>query len=245
MKGSEGKEENMANQYTIVLVEDENNIASFMTTILTANQYDVLRARDGAEALMMITSYGPDLIILDLGLPDMDGMKIIRSVREWSQSPIIVVSARSGQLDKVRALDLGADDYVTKPFGTSELLARVRTALRHIRNREASETGMPSGQFRSGELTVDYDKRHVFVEKRDAHLTQTEYNIVALLAKHAGKVLTYDYIIKNIWGPNNGDDNQILRVNMANIRRKLEQNPGEPKFIFTEMGVGYRMVDGD
>ena len=235
----------MGNKYTVLLVEDENNIASFMTTILTANQYEVLRAKNGAEALMMITSYCPDLIIMDLGLPDMDGVKIIKSVRQWSPVPVIVVSARSSQTDKVKALDLGADDYVTKPFGTSELLARVRTALRHARAGDAAPGGHLSGRFTSGKLVIDYDKRHVFVEEKDIHLTQTEYNIVALLARHAGKVLTYDYIIKNIWGPNNGDDNQILRVNMANIRRKMEQNPGKPKFIFTEMGVGYRMIEGE
>ena len=233
----------MSNKYSVLIVEDENNISSFMTTILTANNYSVIRAKNGAEAYMMITSYCPDIIILDLGLPDIDGVKIIKSVREWSLVPIIVVSARTHERDKVNALDLGADDYVTKPFGTSELLARVRTALRHVRNRDADENNVQSGTYFVGELCVDYDKRHVYIDGKDAHLTQNEFKIVALLAKYVGRVLTYDYIIKNIWGPNVKCDNQILRVNMANIRRKIEKNPAEPQFIVTEMGVGYRMIE--
>lgn len=235
----------MSNKFTVLIVEDENNIASFMTTILTANNFNVIKAKDGAEAFMMITSYCPDIILLDLGLPDMDGQRIIKSVREWSLVPIIVVSARSHERDKVSALDLGADDYVTKPFGTSELLARVRTALRHIKNRDASGSAIQTETFKSGSLTIDYDKRHSYIDGEDVHLTQTEYNIVALLSKYAGRVLTYDYLIKAIWGPNVDNDNQILRVNMANIRRKIEKNPAEPQYIFTEMGVGYRMVEDD
>jgi two-component system KDP operon response regulator KdpE len=233
----------MSNKYTVLIVEDENNISSFLTTILTANNYNVIRAKDGAEAYMMITSYCPDIILLDLGLPDMDGMKIINSVREWSLVPIIVVSARTHERDKVAALDAGADDYVTKPFGTGELLARVRTALRHVRNRNAEENNIQSGTYVVGDLCVDYDKRHVYIDGVDTRLTQNEFKIVALLAKYVGRVLTYDYIIKNIWGPNVKCDNQILRVNMANIRRKIEKNPAEPKYIVTEMGVGYRMVE--
>jgi two-component system KDP operon response regulator KdpE len=233
----------MSNKYTVLIVEDENNISSFLTTILTANNYNVIRAKDGAEAYMMITSYCPDIILLDLGLPDMDGMKIIKSVREWSLVPIIVVSARTHERDKIAALDAGADDYVTKPFGTGELLARVRTALRHVRNRNADENNIHSGTYVVGDLCVDYDKRHIYIDGVDAHLTQNEFKIVALLAKYVGRVLTYDYIIKNIWGPNVKCDNQILRVNMANIRRKIEKNPAEPKYIVTEMGVGYRMVE--
>ena len=193
---------------------------------------------------MMVASHCPDIIFLDLGLPDMDGQEVIKAIREWSQIPIIVISARSHEKDKVTALDLGADDYVTKPFGTSELLARVRTALRHTQNA-GSDNSMQSGLFKAGALTVDYNKRHVYVDGNDVHLTQNEYKIVALLSKFAGRVLTYDYLIKNIWGPNVSCNNQILRVNMANIRRKIEKNPAEPNYIFTEMGVGYRMVEGD
>ncbi len=235
----------MINKYNILIIEDESSIINFISTILSANNYNVCKAVNGAQALMMITSYCPDLIILDLGLPDMDGMKIIKSVREWSQVPIIVVSARTHERDKVEALDIGADDYVTKPFGTSELLARVRTAIRHQNSVQSTSGSAPSGLFAAGSLTVDYDKRHVLIDGNDIHLTQTEYNIVSLLSQYAGKVLTYDFIIKKLWGPNSNGDNQILRVNMANIRRKIEKNPASPEYIFTEMGVGYRMVECD
>lgn len=231
----------MANQHTILLIEDEANIAAFMTAVLRANQYSVLQASTGKEGLMMATSHCPDLMILDLGLPDMDGLRIIESVRSWSAMPIVVVSARTQEEDKVRALDLGADDYITKPFGTSELLARVRTALRHSQNRTAHAA--QSGIFTAGGLRIDYDKRRVSVDGEAVHLTQTEYNIVALLSAYAGRVLTYDFLMKEIWGPCLTGSNQILRVNMANIRRKLEKNPAEPMYIFTETGVGYRMAD--
>lgn len=229
----------------ILIIEDEPNIASFMSAILSANDCAVLRAADGTEGLMMASSHCPDVILLDLGLPDMDGKDIIRNIRQWSQMPIIVVSARAQEQDKVEALDMGADDYVTKPFGTSELLARVRTALRHARSSGLQGPLGQTGKFTAGPLVVDFDKRHVYVDGRDAHLTQNEFRIVALLANHAGRVLTYDMLLKAVWGPNGSNDNQILRVNMANIRRKIEENPGKPQFIFTEMGVGYRMVEGD
>lgn len=235
----------MYKKHNILVIEDEGNIRSFMTTILKANNYNVMLAKNGAEANMYITSYCPDVIILDLGLPDMDGLNIIKQVRKWSQMPIIVVSARSRERDKVEALDLGADDYITKPFGTSELLARVRTAIRHLRNDSANQQSVQSGKFTVQELTVDYDKRRVLLGGKDMHLTHTEYKLLALLSKHAGKVLTYEYIIKQIWGPNADSDNQILRVNMANIRRKIENNPAEPKYVFTEIGVGYRMLDNE
>ncbi|MBR3994646.1 MAG: response regulator transcription factor [Clostridia bacterium] len=231
-------------RYSVLVVEDEKNIASFIKTVFEANNFNVLTAHDGKEALMLAVSHCPDIIILDLGLPDMDGMNIIKSVREWSAVPIVVVSARGDENDKILALDAGADDYVTKPFGTGELLARVRTALRHARN---AALGLVSndGKFVSGELTVDFDKRHVYISGNDIHLTQNEYKIVSLLARYAGKVLTYDNIMKQIWGPNFQSDNQILRVNMANIRRKMEENPAEPKYIFTELGVGYRMLEDE
>ena len=229
----------------ILIIEDEPNIASFMSTILSANVYTVLRSVSGADGLMMASSHCPDVILLDLGLPDMDGKEIIRNIRQWSQMPIIVVSARTREYDKVEALDMGADDYVTKPFGTSELLARVRTALRHARSSSLEGAMAQTGKFTAGPLVVDFDKHHVYVDGRDAKLTQNEFRIVALLAKHAGRVLTYDMLLKAVWGPNGSSDNQILRVNMANIRRKIEENPGKPQFIFTEIGVGYRMVEGD
>ncbi len=229
----------------ILIIEDEQIIRNFMQAILSAKGYDVLLARSGAMADTMIASHCPDLIILDLGLPDTDGMNILMKVREWSKVPVIVVSARSHESDKVAALDAGADDYLTKPFGTEELLARIRTAIRHTRTPAGSNMVANSGVFRAGKLTIDYGKRRVFLDGRDVGLTQNEYKLVALLGLHAGKVLTYDYLIRELWGPSARSDNQILRVNMANIRRKIEQNPAQPAYIFTEVGVGYRMIEAD
>lgn len=229
----------------ILIVEDDKSIRNFIRAILEANNYDVIIANTGAEAYSLITSQCPDLVILDLGLPDMDGVKILKQVREWSGMPIIVVSARTHEKDKVEALDLGADDYITKPFGTSELLARIRTAIRHSRSAYLSPDGRPSGIFKAGGLVIDYDKHRVYVDGNDANLTQNEFRLVGLLGKYAGKVLTYDFLIKEIWGPNMENNNRILRVNMANIRRKLEKNPAQPRYIFTEVGVGYRMLDPD
>lgn len=235
----------MSNKYLIVIVEDEYNISSFVSAVLQANGFDTMVARNGAEAIILITSHCPDLVLLDLGLPDMDGQGIIENVRGWSNVPIIVVSARTRERDKVMALESGADDYITKPFGTSELLARIRTALRHVQLREGEQAQRQTGVFHTGDLEVDYDKRRVYVNGEDAHLTQNEYKIVALLSKYSGRVLTYDSIIKHIWGPNAKQGNQILRVNMANIRCKIEPSTAEPRYIMTEMGVGYRMAEGE
>lgn len=229
----------------VLIVEDDKSIRNFIRAILEANHYDVIIANTGTEAYSLITSQCPDLVILDLGLPDIDGVKILKKVREWSGMPIIVVSARTHEKDKVEALDLGADDYITKPFGTSELLARIRTAIRHSRTAYLAPDGGLSGSFTAGGLVIDYDKHRVYVDGNDANLTQNEYRLVSLLGKYAGKVLTYDFLIKEIWGPNMENNNRILRVNMANIRRKLEKNPAQPKYIFTEIGVGYRMLDPD
>ena len=235
----------MSNKYLVVIVEDEYNISSFVSAVLQANGFDTMVARNGAEAIILITSHCPDLVLLDLGLPDMDGQGIIENVRGWSNVPIIVVSARTMERDKVMALESGADDYITKPFGTSELLARIRTALRHVQLMEGEQAQRQTGVFHTGDLEVDYDKRRVYVNGEDAHLTQNEYKIVALLSKYSGRVLTYDSIIKHIWGPNAKQGNQILRVNMANIRRKIEPSTAEPRYIMTEMGVGYRMAEGE
>jgi len=229
----------------VLIIEDEQSIRNFMSTILTANGFDTLTAVSGAEARSMISSHCPDLILLDLGLPDLDGMEILREVRSWSNLPVIVVSARTHEHDKVAALDMGADDYVEKPFGTSELLARIRAAIRHTRTALDNGSIAQSGKLSVGGLTIDYDKHHVLVDGADVHLTLNEFKIVALLGKYAGKVLTYDYLIREIWGPKAKADNQILRVNMANIRRKIEKNPAAPEYIFTEIGVGYRMLDAD
>ena len=231
----------MLNKIKIMIIEDEDAISNFIATTLKANTYAPLVAKTASEALSMIPSHCPDLILLDLGLPDMDGIEILKKIREWSSTPVIVVSARGEESDKVEALDLGADDYIAKPFGTSELLARIRTALRHILKNSSNVTA--SDVFRTKGLMIDFDKRLVSVDGKDIHLTQIEFKIVSLLAKSAGRVLTYDFIITELWGPYAVKDNQILRVNMANIRRKLEKNPASPEYIFTEVGVGYRMVD--
>ena len=228
----------------ILLVEDEKNICDFISTSLSAQDYRISTAHTGKEALPIITSQCPDLILLDLGLPDMDGMEIIRQVRTWSSVPIIVLSARTQEQEKVRALDLGADDYLTKPIGTSELLARIRTALRHS-NRLNTDSPLYKRPFHAKGLTIDFEKHLVSVDGKDVHLTQIEFKIISLLAQNSGRVMTYDTIISNIWGPYADDDNSILRVNMAHIRRKLEQNPAEPQYVFTEIGIGYRMIEDE
>lgn len=229
----------------VLVVEDEKSISRFISAILDNNGYEPVQARTGTEALSMISSHCPDLVILDLGLPDMDGLEILKSLRSWSNLPVVVVSARDHEQDKVSALDLGADDYLTKPFGTGELLARVRAAIRHTRTTSANDGVAREGAYTVGRLTIDYNKHQVLVDGENAKLTLSEFRIVALLGKYAGKVLTYDFIIKELWGPRAGDDNQILRVNMANIRRKVERNPAEPEYFFTEVGVGYRLAEGE
>lgn len=234
----------MTPKLSILLVEDEKNICDFISTSLSAQDYRISTAHTGKEALPIITSQCPDLILLDLGLPDMDGMEIIRQVRTWSSVPIIVLSARTQEQEKVRALDLGADDYLTKPIGTSELLARIRTALRHS-NRLNTDSPLYKRPFHAKGLTIDFEKHLVSVDGKDVHLTQIEFKIISLLAQNSGRVMTYDTIISNIWGPYADDDNSILRVNMAHIRRKLEQNPAEPQYVFTEIGIGYRMIEDE
>ena len=233
----------MSNKLKILVVEDEEAISNFIATTLKANDYNVIMARTGKEALSMIPSHCPDVILLDLGLPDIDGIDILQQIREWSNIPVIVVSARTEEADKVKALDMGADDYIAKPFGTSELLARIRTALRHYQYASDLKGSAAIPIYHYDGLTIDFEKRLVTLNGQTIHLTQIEYKLVTLLAQNSGKVLTYDYIISHIWGPYADNNNQILRVNMAHIRRKLEVNPAEPKYIFTEIGVGYRMQE--
>ena len=227
----------------ILVVEDEKSIAHFISTVLANNGYEAMQARSGSEAISMISSHCPDLIILDLGLPDMDGLDILRQLRSWSSLPVVVVSARAHEKDKVTALDLGADDYLTKPFGTDELLARVRTAIRHTRTASGNDEIAQKGTYTVRELTIDYNKHQVLKNGQNVRLTLSEFRIVALLGKYAGKVLTYDFIIRELWGPRASGDNQTLRVNMANICRKIEKNPAEPEYLFTEVGVGYRLAE--
>jgi len=232
----------MVTKDRILIVDDEINICHFLTAVLTANGYDTMIAQTGKDACSMIASNPFDLVLLDLGLPDTDGTNVIESIRSWSELPIIVISARMQESDKVQALDMGADDYITKPFGSSEFLARVRTAIRHYRAKDDKKSVF-TGRLNISDLTIDFEKHQVLVAGENAHLTQIEFRIVALLGQNAGKVLTYDHMLREIWGPEMTGDNQILRVNMANIRRKIENNPADPKYIFTEIGIGYRLLD--
>ncbi len=229
------------NRYKILLVEDESNIRNLVETMLETSGYQVIVAESCSAAKTLYTSYLPDLIVLDLGLPDMDGMAFLNFVRQNDPTPIIVLSARSTEKDKVTALDMGANDYVTKPFSSAELLARIRSALRS--NRFSSIEGrLPGGRFILRDLEIDYDARQVFIRREEVKLTQTEYNIVALLSENCGKMMTYAAIIKAIWGafPQDGSIKK-LQVNMANIRKKLGSQPGEINYIINELGVGYRM----
>ena len=229
------------NKYKILIVEDDRNILSMIQTVLDANGYQVLTAQRCQQGILMLSSHVPDLVVLDLGLPDMDGEEFIRTARQSSMIPIIVLSARSEEQDKVSALDLGANDYITTPFGTAELLARVRASLRI--NRMNLQAAIPSSTFSLEDLQIDYDRRLVSVADKPIHLTQIEFNILSLLSHQVGKVMTYASIIGSIWG--NMDEGSIkkLQVNMANIRKKLGCKPGEARYIINELGVGYRMLD--
>lgn len=228
------------NKYKLLLVEDEGNIRNLLSTMLEGEGYQIVCAETCAQAETLCASHLPDLVILDLGLPDRDGLDFLRNLRRDRITPVIVLSARSEEQDKVEALDLGANDYVTKPFGSAELLARVRCALRS--SRHSSETGkLPGGCFRLGQLCIDYDARLVRLGQEVVHLTQTEYNILALLSEHCGKTLTYSSILKTVWGYSGEGSVKKLQVNMANIRRKLGSRTGEAGYITNELGVGYRM----
>jgi len=231
------------NRYKILLVEDESNIRLVVTTLLESMEYQVIQAKTCALARTLCASHQPDLVILDLGLPDQDGMVFLRWLRQSSLTPVIVLSARSDERDKVEALDAGANDYVTKPFGSAELLARVRTSLRNYRH--SAEAGrLPGGRFQLNDLTIDYDARRLFRAEEEIKLTQTEYNIIALLSEHCGKMMTYSTIIKEIWGYSGEGSIKKLQVNMANIRKKFGVKPGENWYVSNELGVGYRM-DGE
>ena len=232
----------MENKPLILLVEDEESVSSFISSILTSNDYNVVVTSKGKDAILMAASYYPDLILLNLGLPDIKGIEVLKSIRIWTNLPVIILSKHRNELEKVEAFDAGADDFIAKPFGTPEFLARIRTALRH-------------GQFNTdlllpkviGELKIDFSRRVVSIVGKEIHLTPIEYKIIVLLSQHLGKVLPHDLIIKEIWGPYTREtyssELQALRVNMANIRKKLEINPAEPRYIITEVGVGYRMIE--
>ena len=222
----------------VLVVEDDTQMRKFLRASLTSHGYRLVEAVNGSEALTHAASYNPDLVLLDLGLPDIDGLVVTKRLREWASAPIIVLSARGQEDDKILALDAGADDYLTKPFGTGELLARMRVALRHAAR---------SGQERSepiltvGELSIDLDKRSVHLAGKEVHLTPIEYKLLATLLKNAGKVLTHRQLLKEVWGPGNVDNTQYLRVYMVQLRHKLELDATRPRYLVTEPGVGYRL----
>lgn len=225
----------------ILVVEDDNPISKFIKVSLEAQNYKCIDTNLGSNAISLVYSANPDIIILDLGLPDMDGVDVIKQIRENTKAKIIVVSARGRERDKVEALDMGADDYLTKPFSISELLARVRVGLRNAFT--GNNTIEEKTLFKLRDLEIDYEKRKVFVRGENIHLTPIEYKIIVLMSKYSGRVLTHKFIIKEIWGTYLENETQSLRVFMASIRRKIEKDPAQPEYIITEMGIGYRLVD--
>lgn len=229
----------MVNESSVLLVEDEPEIRRFLRNTLPHHGYRLHEADTGSDGLAQAQARNPDLILLDLGLPDMDGLDLIRKLRQWTQAPIIVLSARGQEQVKVTALDSGADDYMTKPFGVEELLARLRTALRHAVKSQV-ESGEGDG-FNSGDLKIDLVRRHVYVGEREIHLTPIEYKLLTTLAKHAGLVMTHRQLLKEVWGPLHVEESQYLRVYMRQLRHKLEKDPTRPRYLTTELGVGYRL----
>ncbi|MGH9339486.1 MAG: response regulator [Acidobacteriota bacterium] len=224
-----------------MVVEDERPVLNFLKAALASQGYKVIVAETGTEGLSLALNWLPDLLILDLALPDMDGLEIVQRTREWSALPIIILSARGHEKDKVSALDSGADDYLTKPFGVRELLARVRVAIRHrtrIMDHQAANS-----QFRTGGLTVDLAARRVFVEDQEIHLTPIEYRLLATLVHHSGRVLMHRFLLSQVWGPGSVGQTHYLRVFMANLRRKIEADPARPRYLLTEQGVGYRLAE--
>jgi two-component system KDP operon response regulator KdpE len=226
----------------VLVVEDEPQVARFLRNSLPVHGFRVLEAQDGRTALRQAAAYVPDLVLLDLGLPDQDGMEVLRALRQWSQAPVVVLSARGQEAAKVAALDAGADDYLTKPFGFPELVARLRVALRHAAR---SHPAAGAGTFESGPLRVDLEKRRVWVDDEEVHLTPIEYRLLVALVRHAGRVVTHRQLLEEVWGPKSAEERQYLRVYMTHLRRKLER--GRATRVFeTEAGVGYRLIwDGD
>ena len=227
---------------TVLVIEDEAPVRHFLRTTLASHGFQVFEARTGQEGIAQAVARNPEIILLDLGLPDLDGLEVTRQLREWSSVPVIVISARDQEPDKVAALDLGADDYVTKPFGAKELLARMRIALRHAAR---TGTGPDEGVFTVNALRVDLSRRLVFVSDKEVHLTPIEYKLLTTLVRYAGKVLTHRQLLKDVWGPLHTEDAQYLRIYIRQLRNKLEANPAHPRFLLTELGVGYRLRPSD
>ena len=232
------------NKLTILVVEDDSSVRNLMTTTLRTHDYNFLTAPNGQAAILAASTHNPDIVLLDLGLPDMDGIEIIRNIRSWSNMPIIVVSARGEDSDKIDALDAGADDYLTKPFSVEELLARLRVTQRRLAALQA-DTVEAQSVYTNGELTIDYAAGCAYLRGEELHLTPGEYKLLCLLAKNTGKVLTHAFITRQIWGRSWDNDIASLRVFMATLRKKLEQGPDSPQYIQTHIGVGYRMLRVD
>ncbi len=228
----------MSNQATILIIEDEAAIRRFVHPTLEAHGYKLLEAQTSAEGLQLASQARPDAVLLDLGLPDGDGMEVLARLREWSHVPVIVISARDRETDKIAALDAGADDYLTKPFGTGELLARLRVALRHAAQLQS---GKQEPVFQTGGLLIDLEHRRVFVDENEVHLTPIEYRLLAEMARHAGKVLTHRHLLKEVWGHGYETEAHYLRVHMGSLRRKIEENSSRPRYLRTEPGIGYRL----
>ena len=229
------------NKPLVLIVEDDLALRNLIATTLETHQYRYLTAPSGETAILEAVSHNPDVILLDLGLPDVDGIEVIRKIRSWSNLPIIVISARSEDADKIEALDAGADDYLTKPFSVEELLARLRATFRRL-HYVAGQAGADSAIFENGDLKIDYAACSVYMKERELHLTPIEYKLLCLLAKNVGKVLTYAYITKEIWGSSWENDIASLRVFMATLRKKIEKDTSVPKYIQTHVGIGYRML---
>jgi two-component system KDP operon response regulator KdpE len=225
----------------ILVIEDEKPIRRFLRASLLSEGYRVGEAETGQQGLTMALAQPPDLVVLDLGLPDMDGLRLIEELRGWSQVPIIILSARDQEKDKVTALDRGADDYLSKPFGVGELLARLRVALRH-QARVSNQPGAAATRFSVGDLQVDLAARRVFVRGQEIHLTPLEYRLLTTFIQHAGKVLTHRFLLKEVWGPGHSEEAHYLRVFTASLRRKLEDDAARPRYLLTEQGVGYRLA---
>lgn len=228
-------------QPKILVVEDDPAISNLIATTLETQTYQFHMVRNGTDALREAAAYNPDVVILDLGLPDMDGVAIIQKIRSWSSMPIIVVSARAEDREKVEALDAGADDYLTKPFNIDEFLARIRAALRRIQ-MEQNKNGKETSVYENGGLKIDFAAGCVYVHEKEVHLTPIEYKLLCLLARNTGKVLTHNYILKEVWGSDLASDLPSLRVFMATLRKKIEQDTASPQYIQTHIGAGYRMI---
>ena len=232
------------NNPVVLVVEDDAPVRNLIITTLKTHEYKYLTAKNGAEAVMMASSHNPDVVFLDLGLPDMDGMEVIRQIRSWSNMPIIVISARGDDNDKIQALDMGADDYLTKPFSVEELLARLRVTVRRLMLMQSAANADHS-TYTNGKLTIDYAAGCAYLDGEELKMTPIEYKLLCLLAKNTGKVLTYTYITQNIWGRNWDNDIASLRVYMTTLRKKLESAKDSPRYIHTHIGIGYRMLKVD